>query len=1037
MLERQAVEAQVMLGNVDMEDLNAEETMYFESALRKAIQLAQDDRVTIGGIMVENGHGTHKHDGGQQKQKQEQQQEQHDNGGRKLRGGDRALWFKWKKPSWFSIWALIETTRCRYCPDDDDWVYEPFAPSASPSATPSTAPTSSPTAPTPAPTTRWEGYQMDDDYHYPGTRNRKGGSRFGGGGGSGGHRRRRSLGVSESNTRLEDILCKLLREGPHECFHSVDECALEVSECKDEEMKDAMLGAGKKRSPNRLIVDDATNDDNSVISLSPAKMEQLELFRGDTVLIKGKKGRDTVCIVLADETCDDSNVRMNKVVRKNLRVRLSDVVTVTSCGDVPYGKRIHILPLDDTIEGVSGNLFDVYLKPYFLEAYRPVKKGDLFLVRSAMHPVEFKVVETDPAPYCIVAPDTVIHCEGDPVKREDEEKMDDVGYDDVGGCRKQMAQIREMIELPLRHPTLFKTLGVKPPRGVLLYGPPGSGKTLIARAVANETGAFFFLINGPEIMSKMAGESESNLRKAFEEAEKNAPAIIFIDEIDSIAPKREKTNGEVERRIVSQMLTLMDGLKQRASVVVIGATNRPNAIDPALRRFGRFDREIDIGVPDENGRLEVFRIHTRNMKLDEDVDPESVARETHGFVGADIAALCTEAAMQCIREKMDLIDIEDEQIDAEILDSMAVNQDHFRHALAQSNPSSLRETIVEVPNISWDDIGGLQDVKRDLKELVQYPVEHPEKFEKFGMSPSKGVLFYGPPGCGKTLMAKAVANECQANFISVKGPELLTMWFGESEANVRDVFEKARQSAPCVLFFDELDSIAQQRGGSQGDGGGAADRVMNQLLTEMDGVGAKKNVFIIGATNRPDITDTALMRPGRLDQLIYIPMPDFESRLSILRATLRKSPVSKEVDLSYLASQTDKFTGADLTEICQSACKLAIREEIERDIERQRIKAESGEMEDDEEEDEDDDLMPEILSTHFEFAVRQARRSVSDRDLAQYASFAQTLQQSRAAVTGATGGSLATFSFPEAAGAAAGGAAAAADDDDDEEDLYS
>ena len=326
--------------------------------------------------------------------------------------------------------------------------------------------------------------------------------------------------------------------------------------------------------------------------------------------------------------------------------------------------------------------------------------------------------------------------------------------------------------------------------------------------------------------------------------------------------------------------------------------------------------------------------------------------------------------------------------------------------------------------------------QRDLKELVQYPVEHPEKFEKFGMSPSKGVLFYGPPGCGKTLMAKAVANECQANFISVKGPELLTMWFGESEANVRDVFEKARQAAPCVLFFDELDSIAQQRGGSQGDGGGAADRVMNQLLTEMDGVGAKKNVFIIGATNRPDIIDTALMRPGRLDQLIYIPMPDFESRLSILRATLRKSPVSKEVDLGYLASQTDKFTGADLTEICQSACKLAIREEIERDIERQRIKAEAGDMED---EDDDEDLMPEILPKHFESAVRQARRSVSDRDLAQYASFAQTLQQSRAAVSGSTGGSLATFSFPDTGtGNAAGGTGAgAADDDDDEEDLYS
>merc|ERR1712151_678911 len=685
--------------------------------------------------------------------------------------------------------------------------------------------------------------------------------------------------------------------------------------------------------------------------------EELNLFRGDNVLIKGKKRKDTVCIVLADDNLEDSKIRLNKVVRKNLRVRLGDIVSVHACGDVPYGKRVHVLPLDDTIEGITGNLFDTYLKPYYLEAYRPARQGDLFLVRGGFRPVEFKVVGVDPGEFVIVAPDTVIHCEGEPVKREDEEKLDDVGYDDIGGCKKAMGQIREMIELPLRHPTLFKTLGVKPPRGVLLYGPPGSGKTLIARAVANETGAFFFLINGPEIMSKMAGEAESNLRRAFEEAEKNAPAIIFIDEIDSIAPKRDKTNGEVERRIVSQMLTLMDGLKQRASVVVIGATNRPNTIDPALRRFGRFDREIDIGVPDENGRLEVFRIHTRNMKLDEDVEPEAVARETHGFVGADIAALCTEAAMQCIREKMDLIDIEDEQIDAEILDSMAVNQDHFRHALGQSNPSSLRETVVEVPNVTWEDIGGLEDVKRDLKELVQYPVEHPEKFEKFGMSPSKGVLFYGPPGCGKTLMAKAVANECQANFISIKGPELLTMWFGESEANVRNVFEKARQAAPCVLFFDELDSIAQQRGGSSGDGGGAADRVMNQLLTEMEGVGAKKNVFIIGATNRPDIIDTALMRPGRLDQLIYIPMPDLAARVSILKAVLRKSPVADSVDMDLLARSTDKFTGADLTEICQRAAKFAIRQNIEADIKRSRELADLG---DDVEEEEYVDPVPEI-----------------------------------------------------------------------------
>lgn len=790
---------------------------------------------------------------------------------------------------------------------------------------------------------------------------------------------------------------------------------------------------GKKRAANRLVVDEATNDDNSVISLSNAKMEELQLFRGDSVSIKGKRGKETVCIVLSDDDDNTENhtVRMNKVVRKNLRVRLGDVVTVNQMQDIEYGKRIHVLPIDDTIEGVTGNLFDVYLKPYFLEAYRPVKKGDLFLVRQAMHPVEFKVVETDPGDCCIVSPECLIHCEGEPIKRDDEEALDTVGYDDIGGCRKQMAQIREMIELPLRHPTLFKTLGVKPPRGVLLYGPPGSGKTLIARAVANETGSFFFLINGPEIMSKMAGESESNLRKAFEEAEKNAPSIIFMDEIDSIAPKRDKTNGEVERRIVSQLLTLMDGLKGRANVVVLGATNRQNSIDPALRRFGRFDREIDIGVPDENGRLEIFRIHTRNMKLDEEVDPEQIAKETHGFVGADIAALCTEAAMQCIREKMDLIDIDEDTIDAEILDSMAVTQDHFKVALGTANPSSLRETVVEVPTITWADIGGLEDVKRELREMVQYPVEHPEKFEKFGMNPSKGVLFYGPPGCGKTLLAKAVANECQANFISIKGPELLTMWFGESEANVRETFDKARSAAPCILFFDELDSIAVKRGsGSGGDGGGAGDRVMNSLLTEMDGMGAKKSVFVIGATNRPDIIDTALMRPGRLDQLIFIPMPDMESRKSILKATLRKSPIAPDVDLDFLAQKTDKYSGADLTEICQRAAKLAIREDIEKDIEKMRMKEEQGDSMD--EDIEEDDSVPEIGRRHFEAAMREARRSVSDADLLKYSAFAQSLKKERQILNASMGGE--GFRFPE--NNAGGGAAAVAEEEDDD-DLYS
>ncbi|CAM0880460.1 unnamed protein product [Alopecurus aequalis] len=695
-------------------------------------------------------------------------------------------------------------------------------------------------------------------------------------------------------------------------------------------------------------------------------MERLSIFHGDVVLLKGKRRRSTVCMAFPDDTCEEHKIKMNKVVRSNLRVRIADVVSVHQCHDAKYGKRVHILPVDDTIEGVTGKLFESYLKPYFVDAYRPVRKGDLFLVRGGMRSVEFKVMEVDVDSgdeYCIVAPETEIFCDGEPVKREDEERLDDVGYDDIGGMRKHMAQIRELVELPLRHPQLFKSIGVKPPKGILLYGPPGSGKTLIARAVANETGAFFFCINGPEIMSKMAGESESNLRKAFEEAEKNAPSIIFIDEIDSIAPNREKTHGEVERRIVSQLLT----------------------------RFGRFDREIDVGVPDEVGRLEVLRIHTKNMKLDVDVNLEVVAKDTHGYVGADLAALCTEAALQCIRE-MDVIDLEDDTIDAEILNSMAVTNDHLKTALVGTNPSALRETVIEVPNVSWNDVGGLDSVKRELQETVQYPVEHPEKFEKFGMSPSKGVLFYGPPGCGKTLLAKAIANECQANFISIKGPELLTMWFGESEANVREIFDKARQSAPCVLFFDELDSIAMQRGGSVGDAGGAADRVLNQLLTEMDGMNAKKTVFIIGATNRPDIIDSALLRP--------------------------------DVDLSALARFTAGFSGADITEICQRACKYAIREDIEKDMERLRLGKEKDGMEVDCGQEAEE--VAEIKAAHFEESMKYARRSVSDGDIRKYQAFAQTLQQSRGFGT--------EFRFPaqpKAAEAAVDTFAAA-----DEDDLY-
>ncbi|KAL6940434.1 AAA ATPase cdc48 [Hanseniaspora vineae] len=809
----------------------------------------------------------------------------------------------------------------------------------------------------------------------------------------------------------------------------------------------------RKKKPNQLLVDDAVNDDNSVIAINSNTMDTLELFRGDTVLVKGKKRKDTVLIVLIDDELEDGMCRVNRVVRNNLRIRLGDLVTIHPCPDIKYASRISVLPIADTIEGLSGNLFDVFLKPYFVEAYRPVRKGDHFIVRGGMRAVEFKVVDVEPEEYAVVAQDTVIHYEGEPINREDEENnINEVGYDDIGGVRKQMAQIRELVELPLRHPQLFKAVGIKPPKGILMYGPPGTGKTLMARAVANETGAFFFLINGPEVMSKMAGESESNLRKAFEEAEKNSPSIIFIDEIDSIAPKRDKTNGEVERRVVSQLLTLMDGMKARSNIVVIAATNRPNSIDPALRRFGRFDREVDIGVPDATGRLEILRIHTKNMKLADDVDLEVLASETHGYVGADMASLCSEAAMQQIREKMDIIDLDEDEIDAEVLDTLGVTMDNFRFALGNSNPSALRETVVQNVNVSWEDIGGLDEIKQELKETVEYPVLHPDQYLKFGLSPSKGVLFYGPPGTGKTLLAKAVASQVSANFISVKGPELLSMYFGESESNIRDIFDKARAAAPTVVFLDELDSIAKARGGSIGDAGGASDRVVNQLLTEMDGMNSKKNVFVIGATNRPDQIDPAILRPGRLDQLIYVPLPDERGRLSILEAQLRKTPLEPGLDLNTISKATKGFTGADLSYIVQRAAKYAIKESINKKIKLESEKEKdpaTGDVKMEDDAEEEVDPVPYITMAHFAEAMKTAKASVSEAELRRYEAYrmkysASSIVSSSAAAVASEALNFNNSSNANAGGnsgnannnnATGGGAAFGADDEDD--DLYS
>ncbi|EDN05849.1 cell division cycle protein 48 [Histoplasma mississippiense (nom. inval.)] len=762
---------------------------------------------------------------------------------------------------------------------------------------------------------------------------------------------------------------------------------------KHEELDTSTAILKKKKKPNALLVTDAVNDDNSIIALSNNTMETLQLFRGDTVLVKGKMRRDTVLIVLADDDLDDGSARVNRVVRHNLRVKHGDVITVHPCPDIKYGQANRCLAHCGYRGGSNPALSLTFSLPHI--SAKPTDPG-----RQGSS----KWIPQNTASWLKIQ---FIHCEGEPIQREDEEgNLNDVGYDDIGGCRKQMAQIRELVELPLRHPQLFKSIGIKPPRGIFMFGPPGTGKTLMARAVANETGAFFFLINGPEIMSKMAGESESNLRKAFEEAEKNSPAIIFIDEIDSIAPKRDKTNGEVERRVVSQLLTLMDGMKARSNVVVMAATNRPNSVDPALRRFGRFDREVDIGIPDPTGRLEILQIHTKNMKLAEDVDLESIAAETHGYVGSDIASLCSEAAMQQIREKMDLIDLDEDTIDAEVLDSLGVTMENFRFALGVSNPSALREVaVVEVPNVRWEDIGGLHEVKRELIESVQYPVDHPEKFLKFGLSPSKGVLFYGPPGTGKTLLAKAVANECAANFISVKGPELLSMWFGESESNIRDIFDKARAAAPCVVFLDELDSIAKSRGGSVGDAGGASDRVVNQLLTEMDGMTSKKNVFVIGATNRPEQLDNALCRPGRLDTLVYVPLPNEEERVDILKAQLRKTPVAADVDLKFIASKTHGFSGADLGFVTQRAVKLAIKQSIALDIERTKEREAAGEDVKMDEDLDAEDPVPELTRAHFEEAMQMARRSVSDVEIRRYEAFAQSMKNS---------GGSSFFRFPSA-----------------------
>jgi transitional endoplasmic reticulum ATPase len=647
-------------------------------------------------------------------------------------------------------------------------------------------------------------------------------------------------------------------------------------------------------------------------------MKELELSPGDLIEITGR--RSTVAIVWPPYKEDDGQgiIRIDGEIRRNAGTSVGEYVRISKTTAKPATK-IVLAPFEplpfvgDFGRIVRGQLLNM-----------PVAKGDIIVVPVLGMGVELKVSSTNPSPIVMVTEGTVVEISTTPAKRIEE--VSGITYEDIGGLHEELQRIREMIELPLKHPELFRHLGIEPPKGVILYGPPGTGKTLIAKAIANETGAHFISINGPEIMSKFYGESEARLREVFQEAEQNAPSIVFIDELDAIAPKRGEVTGEVERRVVSQLLTLMDGLKSRGQVVVIGATNRIEAIDPALRRPGRFDREIRIGVPDRNGRREILLIHTRRMPLAEDVDLDELADITHGFVGADIAALVREAAMNALRRYLPEIDLEKEVIPAEVLEKIKVSREDFANALKTIQPSALREVVLEVPNVKWTDIGGLEAVKQELMEAVEWPLKYPEVFKRLGIRPPRGILLYGPPGTGKTLLAKAVATESQANFISVKGPEVLSKWVGESEKAVREIFRKARETAPCIIFFDELDSIAPRRGFHTD--AGVTDRIVNQLLTEMDGIQSLKGVVVLGATNRPDILDPALLRPGRFDRVLYVPPPDKAARLAIFKIHTREMPLDEDVDLDILASVTEGYTGADIEAVVREAAMLAARENI-------------------------------------------------------------------------------------------------------------
>lgn len=648
-------------------------------------------------------------------------------------------------------------------------------------------------------------------------------------------------------------------------------------------------------------------------------MAKINVGIGDVVEIYGK--RKTVAIVwpayVEDKGTD--TIRMDGLIRKNCGVSIGDKVTVRKAIPKP-AVNVKLAPSSYSITVDAP--FISYVKKKLVDY--PLVEGDTVLIPVLGQAISFSVVSVKPTEVVIVTENTQVTILDKPAEASGVPR---VTYEDIGGMKDVIPKVREMIELPLRHPELFKRLGIEPPKGVLLYGPPGTGKTLLAKAVANETEAYFVAINGPEIMSKFYGESEQKLREVFEDAKKHAPAIIFIDELDAIAPKREEVTGEVEHRVVAQLLTLMDGLEARGDVIVIGATNRAGALDPALRRPGRFDREIEITLPDKQGRMEILQIHTRNMPLERDVDLKRLADMTHGYTGADLAALAREAAMKALRRYLPNIDIEQESIPPEILEKMTVKMDDFVAAYKEVIPTTLREVYIETPEVRWEQIGGLSEVRELLKEAVEWPLKNPEVFDRLGIKPLKGILLYGPPGCGKTLIAKAIATESEANFITIKGPEVFSKWLGESEKAIREAFRRARQSAPCVLFLDEIDAIAPSRGGGYDDYG-ATERVVTQLLTELDGIEKLENVVVIGATNRPDMLDAALLRPGRLERLLYVGAPEANERYEILKIYTKKMPVSPDLDLKKLADITEGYSGADLEMLCREAALSALRDDL-------------------------------------------------------------------------------------------------------------